>query len=212
VATNVARIWANDYQDEEQTITSALGLVAAGQARTVSLVDAYMSAKTREVVGRGGVKGLDPALYTVDRLRGAPAREVYQRPFGALGAFIANQGQDGWGAGMAAATASLVRLAKTDLQLAQTHAARDWMVEDRHVRGYRRMLGGNENCELCQDAARGFYYREDLAPIHERCACSVSPVYGEPGPLQRAALHTKTCRVDHDAEIGPRLLAPGWTG
>jgi hypothetical protein len=212
VGASVARLWANDYQDEERTIASALSLVAAGQARTVSLVDAYMSAKTREVTGRGGLKGLDPKRYTVDALRGAPAREVYQRPFGALGAFIATRGQDGWAAGMAAATGSLIRLAQTDLQLAQTHSARDWMAEDKYVRGYRRMLGGGENCDLCKDAARNFYHREDLAPIHERCGCTVSPVYGEPGPLERAALHTKTCRVTDDSEIGPRLMAPGWTG
>jgi hypothetical protein len=149
----------------------------------------------------------------VDHLRGTPAQEVYERPFGALGAALARQGQDGWGAGMESATASLVRLAQTDLQLAQTHSARDWMAEDQYVKGYERILGGGDNCPLCEVAATNLYYREDLAPIHDRCGCSVAPVYGEPGPLTRAGVFpTSDVRVEHDHEIGPRLLAPSWTG
>jgi hypothetical protein len=52
VAAGAARLWANGYEDRERTIESALTLVRAGQARTVALVDAYMTAKTREAVGR----------------------------------------------------------------------------------------------------------------------------------------------------------------
>lgn len=212
VSAGVAQIWASNYKDRSATIERSLSLVAAGQARTVALVDAYMAAKVRVALGKGDPKGLNPARYTVDKLRGSSAENVYERPFGAFGAHLASDGEDGFAAGMDSAAHTLARLARTDLQLAQTHAARDWMFDDSRVPGYERILGGGKNCELCIAASGRRYYSEDLAPIHENCGCSVAPVFDAAGLERASNLSASDVRVSDDPEIGPRLLAPTWAG
>jgi hypothetical protein len=171
------------------------------------MVEVYMTARRRQAgVGRATPGGIDPERYTVARLRRADAREVYRRPFGALAGQLA-QGAP-FPAAAASGRASVARLALTDLQLAQTHAARDWMTADNRVYGYGRVLGGGKNCELCVAASTRIYYREDLAAIHERCQCTVEPLFGEhPGGL---SVPGDAVRVVEDPEIGPRLMAEDW--
>lgn len=202
VEAGAAATWGNLYREPERRATAAvLPLVIAGQAATVTLLDAYMAAK----VG-AQPKALDRARYTTEALRGLPAEEVYERPFRALGAQL--------GAGeelpvaVASARAAVSRLVHTDLQLAQTHAARDWMEADERVYGYRRVLGGGKSCALCRAASTRIYYRESLMPIHERCHCTVEPLIGEhPGGL---SIPSDAVRVAEDPELGPRLLEEGW--
>lgn len=215
VYANAARFWAGGFEDRELTVARTTQLVAAGQTQTVALVDAYMTAKMRDAIGRGEIKGLSPGSYGVESIRGKPAEEIYDRPFGALGAAL-ERGEDAARAATAA-KASLDRLVRTDIQLTQTHAARDWMAEDDRVTYYNRVLGGGKNCELCIAASDRRYYREDLAAIHERCGCSVAPSFGEAGPLTRVAdlrvqRATQTVQVVSDEELGARLLAAGWAG
>jgi len=101
----------------------------------------------------------------------------------------------------------VTKLAATDLQLAQTHSARDWMADDENVYGWRRVTDGDP-CPLCALAATRIYYRADLMPIHEHCGCGVEPLYGEhPGGL---SVPNAAVRVVDDHEIGPRLMAAGW--
>lgn len=200
VAAATAQVWAQGYRDREQVIREVLAVVHAGQAQTVSLVDAYMAAKAA-----APAKGLDPTAYTVATLRGVPAEVVYGRPFGALG------GQLEQGAELAAAlrsgVGSLGRLVRTDMQLAQTHSARDWMTGEDRIVGYRRVLGGGKNCELCVAASTRTYRTEDLMPIHERCSCSVEPLFG----TEPVASVGTSVRVDDDPELGPRLMADSWS-
>ncbi|MEQ9093070.1 MAG: hypothetical protein RLN63_03105, partial [Miltoncostaeaceae bacterium] len=107
---------------------------------------------------------------------------------------------------------SVARLALTDHQLAQTPAARVWMAEPANQDyGYERVLGGGESCPLCVVASQQIYYREDLMPIHERCQCSVSPLFGEhPGGGNVPRERDSGVRVVDDPEIGPRLMGEGW--
>lgn len=217
VTAGAARIWSQSFRERERTIERVVPLVFAGQRRTVDLVDSYMAMKMRMAIGRGEPKGLNPDSYTVDQLRGRPAGEVYDRPFGALGSFLGRE--EGFGAAMSASVASLERLVRTDLQLTQTHAARDWMADDERVNYYERVLGAGKNCELCVAASERRYYREDLAPIHEHCGCSVAPGFDEQevGNLTRAmrlrnAGPTYTVQVTPDPELGARLTADGWSG
>lgn len=215
VTSAVAFVWAQGFRERDQVIAEVLRIVEAGQAQTVSLVDAYMAATTQAVTGDGRTKGLDPANYTVGLLRNKAAEEVYSRPFGALGAFL-NQDQS-LARSLEASTASLSKLAATDLQLAQTHSARDWMDDERQIVGYSRVLGGGEHCELCKAASTRRYYVADLAAIHERCGCSVRPEYGDPGELtdlQRMKLEAPNYAVvaEPDTELGVRLMANNWTG
>lgn len=211
VTSAVAAAWTQLHHDRQAAIAHAVKLVQAGQTNTVRLVDAYMTAKTLEATGRSLRVAIDPALYTTDTLRGIAAADVYGRPFGAYGALL----KDGAHPSQAvqAAHASVTKLAATDLQLAQTHAARDWMQEaalqpgDLRVVGYRRVLAGpGPHCALCTAAATRTYRIADLLPIHEHCTCGVQPLFG----TEPVASIGTTVRVEHDPELGPRLMADDW--
>lgn len=167
VMAGAAAVWAEGFRDRERTIGQVVPFVEVGLGLTVSLVDAYMAAKATAAGERAVVKGLDPALYTIAALRGLPAAEVYERPFGALGGQLAEGAE--FGAALQASQAALGRLVRTDLQLAQTRSARDWMAGEERVVGYRRVLGPGKNCSLCVSASSRTYRKEDLAPIHDRC-------------------------------------------
>jgi hypothetical protein len=201
VQATASRAWVGLYKNRDEATSAVLTVVSAGQARTAALVDAYMATK-----GETDPKGLDGSRYTTAALRGLPAEEVYDRAFSALGARLA-LGEE-LPRALQSGSSAVQRLARTDLQLAQTHAARDWMADDSRVFGYRRVLGPGKNCPLCRAASTRIYYREDLMPIHERCHCSVSPLYGEhPGGL---SVPDAAVRVANDPELGPRLLAEDW--
>lgn len=207
VSAAAAGAWARLLRERPVAIATVVDLVQGGQAQAVALVDGYMAAKRAEQ-GRGPdrTKGLDATRYTIAALRRRPAEEVYARPFGALGGQLA-EGTE-FAAARGSGMASVGRLARTDLQLAQTHAARDWMADEPAVVGYRRVLGPGDNCALCVAASSRLYKRQDLMPIHERCSCTVAPVFGDhPVPTDEP---DSAVRVADDPELGPRLLDEGW--
>lgn len=202
--------------DRAVAVAQAVPTVEAGQRQTVALVDAYMAAKALDAVGAGSVVGLDPAAYTVGRLRsGPPPAEVYARPFAVLDAAL-RRGVDERAAKVAGQQAA-EKLARTDLQLAQTHAARDWMTrsaeatpasEELRIVGYRRVLTGpGPHCELCTLASTRTYKISTLLAIHEHCGCTVEPLWG----TEPVASVGTTVRVEEDPELGPRLLAEDWS-
>jgi hypothetical protein len=203
VEAAAAAMFATLYRDPEETVGRVVPVVEAGAGRVVALTDAYMTAKAVAAGVRMAVKGLSAFAYR--DLRSRDAAEVYQRPFGALGGQLA-QGAE-LEVALRSARGALSRLVRTDMQLAQTHAAQEWMVDEPRVVGYERVLGPGDNCPLCMAASTRRYYREDLMPIHERCACTVAPVFGDPGALSRPSA---AVRVADDAEIGPRLLDEAW--
>lgn len=214
VQAAVAAAWAHRYQDEEAAISQIVRLVNVGQTHIVHLVEAYMVARAIH----DGVQlkriGLDPAEYTTSILRGIEAHTVYGRPFGAYGAFL-EDGQSQADA-IRAAKASVSKLAATDLQLTQTHSARDWMraageqrpTGELQIVGYRRVLTGpGPHCPLCEAASTRTYRSEFLMPIHEHCTCTVAPLWG----TEPVASVGTTVRMEEDPEIGPRLLADSWS-
>lgn len=214
VAAAVAAAWAHRFQDREAAISQIVRLVTAGQGHTVHLVEAYMAAKAAQDGATVARVGLDPASYTTTILRGIEAASVYGRPFGAYGAFL-NEGQSQETA-IRAAKSAVSKLAATDLQLAQTHAARDWMQaasqQDEtaalQIVGYRRILAGpGPHCVLCTAASSRTYRAETLLPIHEHCTCGVAPLWG----TEPVASVGTTVRVEEDPELGPRLLAEDWS-
>jgi len=204
VAAAAASAWSSVYRDRERAVATLVPLVEAGQAQTVALVSGYMTAKATAAGERVATRGLERELYTIAALRGLAAEKVYERPFGALAGQLA-QGAE-FAQAFASSRASLNRLVRTDLQLAQTHAARDWMAGEERVVGYRRVLGPGKNCPLCISASTRTYFKAELLPIHERCRCSVSPLFGS-APV--ASVGTKV-RVVDDPELGARLLEESW--
>jgi hypothetical protein len=202
VAAAAGRAFGQFHGNKDEAIAAVVPFILAGQKTQVALTDAYMAAKTRAATGSGTVKGLDPNNYTVAELRGIPAEIVYERPYGAIGAQL-KQGAE-FSAALLSAQEYLTKTVATDLQLAQTHSARDWMVGDERIVGYRRSGG---QCELCQAASDRTYYSDDLMPIHEHCMCGVDPVYGN----EPVASVGTTVEVQDDPELGPRLMAKSWS-
>lgn len=212
VTAAVAFAWAQLFADRSRTVTYIAQLVEAGQAHLVGLVEAYMAAMQRQTAGVSSEVSLNPALYTTSALRGLPAEVVYGRPFGAYGAFLKDGAERS--DAVRAAQAAVTKLAATDMQLAQTHAARDWMRDaserdqgsELRIVGYRRVLNP-PSCELCTLAADRTYRVADLMPIHEHCDCGVEPLWG----TEPVASVGTTVRVEDDPEIGPRLMAASWS-
>lgn len=198
VTSTATGLWARGRRDEQQALEDVLRVVYAGQRQMVALVDAFMGIKART-----GPQGLDPSRYTVEAIRGVPAEELYRRPWGALGGQLA-QGAS-FASAADSAAASLAKLVRTDLQLSQTHAARDWMTGDPSVTAYRRDPGP-DICDLCDRASQHTYHPGDLAPIHEHCSCGVIPLFDEASPVPVDA----SVRVVDDPGFGPRLLAADW--
>lgn len=200
------RLWVTGgYNDRTRFLAQVVPLVEAGQAKTVALLGAYMTQKARMATGEIALpmRALPALDYTIAKLRGEPAADVYSRPFGTIGARMA----DGATFDAAAATAGayVTKLAATDLQLAQTHAAKDWLGtngSDLGVVGYERVLGG-EGCDFCVTAASRLYYIEDLMPIHDHCGCGVAPVFDAGTSL----FHTRDLGVS-DPQLGERLPTP----
>jgi hypothetical protein len=206
VTAAAATTWARGYRDRQLAVDQTVQIVGAGQRHTVALVDAYMTAKMLQETGHGTLQGLDPSLYTIDVIRGLPADVVYGRPFSALGASL-SKGHDQAQA-LDSGLAALTKLAATDLQLAQTHSAKDWMQAEPTIVGWRRMLTGpGPHCTLCELAATRTYRKEDLQPIHEHCGCTVSPLWGD----HAVASIGTVVRVENDTELGPRLMADSWS-
>jgi hypothetical protein len=98
----------------------------------------------------------------------------YRRPANSLYTAL-SQGQAMTDA-VAAGLTRLESLVVTDMQLALVTQAQHSLT----VKGashYRRVLTGSENCDLCRIASTNVYSRADLMPIHDKCDCTVEPIY-----------------------------------
>jgi hypothetical protein len=173
VVAQAAAIWQAQHTDRNRYLAQVLTAVEAGQRATATLTSAYLTAKAREV-GHARFKSLSLADYTVEKLRGTPAVEVYARPYGALYGQL-NQGTDETAA-QASALDAVSKLAATDVHMAYTSSARDWMAGDKSISAFKRVPSGT--CDYCEEAAQGLYQPTVQMPIHENCQCDLEPVFG----------------------------------
>lgn len=123
-----AKLWvARDWGDRSSFTAKAIPMVEGGMRVMVSLVDAYMTSKSRVAAGDPHLRltPLVPSDIGVEDVRGVPASEVYDRPFGALGQKLAEGAQfveaDNYAADY------VRKLVVTDLQLAYTTASAMWI-------------------------------------------------------------------------------------
>ncbi|CRK59066.1 Phage protein [Alloactinosynnema sp. L-07] len=130
-----------------------------------------------------------PVPLRVDQVTGAALRGVdpdvvYRRPFNEI------YRQLGDGKSLTEAVTAGERRAKliglTDLELADTHAAREILATDRRraPRFFRRELTGDENCGLCVIASTQRYRTGELMPIHPGCDCVPVPIAATKDPGQ----------------------------
>lgn len=173
VVTQAKQVWQAQHGNRNRYLAQVLTAVEGGQRAMVTLTSAYLTAKAREV-GHARFKALPLNEYTVAKLRGTKAVEVYARPYGAF------YGQLNEGADEASAHASALdavgKLAATDVHMAYTKSAADWMDGDASIGGYMRVPSGT--CDYCEAAAQGLYHADVQMPIHENCECDLEPVFG----------------------------------
>lgn len=164
----------------------------------VTLTSAYLTAKAREV-GHARHKALKLDDYTVAKLRGVDGPSVYARPYGAL------YGQLKEGAAEEVAHASaldaLGKLVATDVHMAYTASARDWMGGDKAISAFKRVPSGT--CAYCESAAEGLYHPHVQMPIHENCECDLEPVFGTAAVAATGlAFHSGDAGAVSDHEAG----------
>lgn len=175
--------WLNmeSYRDADiDRMAARVVPVVLGAARqTGAMTSAFLAASATAALG----EPVRPrAAGAVAEVRGVPASEVYRRP----GATVWTALKDGkpLSAAVDEGLQRLLSLADTDLQLAQTHASRNFLSGDRRSTGFQRVLTGSENCGLCTLASTQRYHKERLMPVHPGCDCSVRPLYGDADPGQ----------------------------
>jgi hypothetical protein len=192
-------VFGQEQGNQPQGVSRILALVAAGQQQMVNLVNGYLALATGATPQQ-----LDALRYTVAALRNANPAEVYSQPYAALTvALMAGESKE---AALASGVARLSKLVSTDLQLAQTHSARDWMnMPDSGVTGWIRVPDATA-CALCQAAAGQVYHTSDLMPIHEHCGCGVEPITDSSPKFSRIDASVRVVPGD----IGPRLMADNW--
>ena len=178
-------LWAGlgsyNRPDIERFATVIAPVVAGAQIQVAALTDSYIALYQRTVTGAPARPvGVPRAVATGGR--GVPPLDVYQRPGPDIWGALKN-GVD-WDEAVDRGLTRAVSLAETDVQLAETHAARHHMAGDTKVVGYRRVLTGASSCGLCAVASTRRYHKRDLLPIHPGCDCKVAPIYGDRDPGQ----------------------------
>jgi hypothetical protein len=178
----ITRAWGSleQYRDEDIDwwVATVTPVVGGGLGQVAALTDAYLAT----VIGMMADSPATPIgirSISVRDLRGVPADEVYRRAGETVWSEL-NRGADLADA-VAKGLERAQQMAATDLQLAKTHTARDVLVADKRVTGYRRVLNGT-SCKLCAVAATRIYATDQLQPGHVRCDCGLAPVIGDRDP------------------------------
>jgi hypothetical protein len=148
--------------DVDRFIEIIIPKVLAGQKQVAQLTDTYL-AKLAETKPSGTIH--------VDDLRGVPDEQVYRRPATTLYTSLSN-GSD-FDQAQKEATARLVSLLATGMQMAKVRQARQTLYTARGIEAFRRVLKGPKNCTLCIIASTQRYWKRDLLPIHPGCDCEI---------------------------------------
>jgi hypothetical protein len=210
VLSFLVALWAKpgSWRDADLAafLKSALPVVNAGQRQTAAFTAAYL-----QQLGR--LNGSAPLpMPSLAALTGAPLRngaepaQVYSRPFQTVWTSL-SQG-DAIDTAVAKGEQRLQTIAATDLQLAKTHTAQRMLTDAPGVVGYERVLEGTHSCGLCVIASTQRYHRGDLMPIHDRCDCSVQPIFGDQDPGR--VIHPQRL-LDAQAQIALRIGQPANT-
>lgn len=195
VSTRVEANWRAlgswDQADVPRFLDATLPVVEAGQRRTVSLTDAYLS----RVSGTRAV-GLNAADLIGAAVRnGTEPATVYTRPFIQHWAAI-KSGTD-FTASVSAAGVRAGQSAATDISLTMRDTATEFQNEspemDSEIVGWERVLDPDA-CAFCAAAStRRYEYPnptrvvafqvkfnvDDGWPLHNNCQCSIAPVFAE---------------------------------
>lgn len=155
----------------EQWLAVAVPIVAASQTQAAGLGVAYIAAVTRTPL----TDPVDVAETVAGLRNGTPLTTVYTRPVISARSLL-SQGRQ-FADAMDIAGERLDATVRADVQLAGRAGTHQAMRHTPGVTGYRRVTDGKA-CRLCLLASTQRYHIEQLMPIHNRCGCSVLPIYG----------------------------------
>lgn len=161
-------------KDMARFIQAAVPVVLASRRQVSAMTDSYLSQTLTRQLGRP-IRPRGP--IDTDALRGVAAEDVYQRPYQAVWTALA--GGSAYDAAVRAGTERLVDIVTTDMQMAKTFTSQDVLSTTSGVRGFARVISGDNTCALCAIASTQIYSREDLLPIHPNCSCDVEPLTAE---------------------------------
>jgi hypothetical protein len=205
VANAVRHHWQSlpAYRDEqvEPFVKRVVPLVEAGQRRAISLTDAYMSHVLKErpiglqfdsLIGASARNGVDPAT-------------VYARPFTTVWTSIERLGFE---AAVVKGLDRLMSTAEMDVALSARDASKAFGMASSRVAGFMRVADPG-CCDFCQSINGVRVAREDAAPLHNRCGCTVEPI--EVGSPQASGDFTSFApgavfgdtQIEFHGELGP---------
>lgn len=124
-----AEIWVGrEWAERSNFLDKIIPFVEGGMSASVQLLESYLVMQAQLASGDTGIQTpqLDISHYTIENMRGVPATEVYDRPYGTLGTHLMKNAN--FKSADEKAAEYVKQLAATDLQLAETRASRDWMV------------------------------------------------------------------------------------
>jgi hypothetical protein len=172
---------SESFRDADATrfVNQVLPVALGAQRAIASAAWAFQGLMLADLTGDRSA----PAPLQVDRVTGAALRGVdpdvvYRRPFTEIYRQLAD------GKSLTEAVTAGEQRAKliglTDLELADTHAAREITRSDsRAPKFFRRELTGDENCGMCIIASTQRYRIGKLMPIHPGCDCIPVPIEGD---------------------------------
>ncbi|MFD0276167.1 hypothetical protein ACFVHB_20000 [Kitasatospora sp. NPDC127111] len=175
----------------------ALPVIQAGQRNIATLTASYLEQMHKEVLGMTSPR----VTLDLDKVTGAASRngtepaDVYRRPFKVTWKALADG--EPFDVAQQRGADRLETLAKTDLQLARTHATRAVLEQQPAVTYYVRELRGEHDCALCMIASTQRYRKAELLPIHPGCDCGVRTVRADYDPGQ--VVDAERLEAIHDA-------------
>lgn len=166
--------------DIDRFVAEVVPVVISGQKQVAGLTNSYLDSLAR----LAGFTLPSAGALDVTALRGIDPDEVYRRSGVTVWAALSEPNRKSLQEAVKLGILRLDQAVALDMQLAHTHAARARFEGADGVVGYRRVLTGAENCALCAIASTQRYHRGNLMPIHDRCDCTVAPIYGTHDPGQ----------------------------
>ena len=198
-------LWASlpDYSDDGLSLwlSQMVPLVIASQQTIATLTDIYLAAVLSQMTGQSvNPVGIPPETVSGAGVRnGLPPEAEWERPFKEIWYQLTQD--KAFADAVQIGEQRMLSMLSTDLQLAQTHSARNVLSASGPklgVVGYRRVITSMKACELCQVAATQRYKVEDLMPIHNNCTCGIAPITGKSDPGQVIDAHYAPDGAEYD--------------
>lgn len=153
--------------DADQFAFTVVPLVQGSQQTLASLVALYVASQASQAAGVPVPTPLVPAA-AIYGLRGVDAHQVYRRPFVAVWRSL-SKGDD-LATAVDRGADRLHKVAEGDMQQTHSVAVRAAMrALPTKPTGWRRVLTGTEDCEMCVAASSRTYSVEHLNPLHHNC-------------------------------------------